>query len=312
MELNQLPVGEIGGERAKAAVYLADALAGLYGGEPTVSPIVGGRRAALVQLRVFNVGAYQAQRNDVGPSAGASRLSPYLRHGCISLGEAKQDALKKIGGARAYKFIQELAWRQFWQLQRERIGDRALNHDLEQPKVPLGDNPVPPEVEAGETGLVCMDTSVRSLHKTGYLYNHGRMWLAAYLIHHRKCAWQAGAQFFYRYLLDGDPASNSLSWQWVASTFSHKPYFFNRDNVEKYSKDSDTGDTYCTHCPAAKNNTCPFDAPYSVLGKRLFGSTYDNENGYAPSGKSGGRERGATGKNGNRGDMAARRPFKRG
>lgn len=296
MELEQIRAN-----RAEAADYAAGALRGLYGGDTTPSPIVGGRTAGLTRLRVFNVGAYEARRNDVGPSAGASILSPYLRHGCITLGEAKADAIQKIGGARAYKFIQELAWRQFWQLQRQRIGDRALNHDLEQPKVPLGDHPVPDDVEAGDTGLTCMDTSIRSLHQTGYLFNHGRMWLAAYLVHHRKCAWQAGAAFFYRYLLDGDPASNSLSWQWVASTFSHKPYFFNRDNVEKYSRDSATGETYCTHCPAAKNNSCPFDATYPTLGKRLFGPDYDTDNGYKPS----------AAKSGNR-DMAARRPFKRG
>ncbi|MBC8101132.1 MAG: DNA photolyase [Cytophagales bacterium] len=290
MELKQLSSRDVG-SRSEAAAYLAEALQGLYSGDPTPAPHPGGRQAGLTRLRVFNVGAYQARRNDVGPTAGASVLSPYLRHGCITLPEARRDAVEKIGSDRAYKFIQELAWRQFWQLQRERIGDRALNQDLETPKVPLGDGAVPDEVEAGETGLNCMDTSVRSLKENGYLFNHARMWMAAYLVHHRKVSWQAGAQFFYRYLLDGDPASNSLSWQWVASTFSHKPYFFNRENVEKYSRDPATGETYCTHCNAAKNHTCPFDASYATLGKRLFGPSYDNDNGYQRTGgdsKSGG------------------------
>ena len=295
--------------REANAAYVAEALNGLFQGEPTVSPFVGGRTEGMIRLRVFNVGDYQAKRNDVGQAAGASQLSPYLRHGCLTLGEARNDAVQKIGGARAYKFIQELAWRQFWQLQRVRVGDRALTQDLENAKVPLGDNPMPDDVEAGDTGLVCMDTSVGSLHRTGYLFNHGRMWLAAYLVHHRKVAWQAGADFFYRYLLDGDPASNNLSWQWVASTFSHKPYFFNRENVQKYSKD-ENGDTYCTHCPAAANNTCPFDASYAVLGKRLFGANYDNDDNYA-SGTRGKNQRGSGTNRGNR-DMAARRSSKRG
>ena len=265
-------------DRTEAAAYLADALSGLYAGEPTISPLPGGRTAGLTQLRVFNVGTYQARRNDVGPTAGASQLSPYLRHGCLTLPEVRRDAVTKIGSDRAYKFIQELAWRQFWQLQRERLGDRALYQDREAPKVPLGNGAVPADVEKGETGLNCMDTAVRRLKETGYLFNHERMWMAAYLVHHRKTQWQAGAQFFYRFLLDGDPASNALSWQWVASTFSHKPYFFNRENIEKYSRDPQTGASHCTHCAAAQNHTCPFDASYTTLGKRLFGPHYDNDN----------------------------------
>ena len=292
MELEQKPF--TGADRAAAAAYLADTLQGLYTGEPTPAPLPGGRTAGLTRLRVFNVSAYQARRNDVGPTAGASQLSPYLRHGCITLGEARDDAVRKIGADLAYKFIQELAWRQFWQIQRERLGDRALGEDLETPKVPLGNSPVPVDVESAETGLNCMDTSVRSLTETGYLFNHARMWMAAYLVHHRKVSWQAGAQFFYRHLLDGDPASNSLSWQWVASTFSHKPYFFNRENVEKYSRDPAIGTTYCTTCPAAKNNTCPFDASYATLGKRLFGPEYDNDNGYS-GGRRGGSQGGGRG-----------------
>ena len=303
MEIKQIKTTNQSEIRAETAAYLAEALSGLYRSEATISPFVGGRTEGLTRLKVFNVGEYQARRNDVGPTAGASQMSPYLRHGCVTLPEARHDAVTKIGGARAYKFIQELGWRQFWQLQRERIGDRALTQNLETPKVTLGDNPVPDEVERGETDLNCMDISIGSLHRTGYVFNHGRMWLAAYLVHHRKVSWQAGAHFFYRYLLDGDPASNNLSWQWVASSFSHKPYFFNRENVQKYSKD-ENGDTFCTDCPAAHNHTCPFDASYATLGKKLFGPDYDNNDGYN-TGRSAGK-RGA-----NR-DMAARRPSKRG
>jgi deoxyribodipyrimidine photo-lyase len=60
------------------------------------------------------------------------------------------------------------------------------------------------------------------------------MYLAAYVVHFRKVKWQAGARWFMTHLLDADIASNNLSWQWVASTFSHKPYIFNLDNVDKY------------------------------------------------------------------------------
>jgi deoxyribodipyrimidine photo-lyase len=108
-----------------------------------------------------------------------------------------------------------------------------------------------------------MDAFVAELTTTGYLHNHARMWPAAYLIHWRHVTWQAGARWFLQHLLDGDPASNNLSWQWVASTFSHKPYFFNKENLARY-----TNQRFCAHCPLARK--CPFDAPYEKLAQRLF------------------------------------------
>ncbi|MBC8135754.1 MAG: DNA photolyase [Fibrella sp.] len=300
MELKQLH-----GDRAETAAYLVEALADLYAGEPKPSPLVGGRTVGLQRLRVFNVAKYQSDRNAVGPTAGASLLAPYLRHGCITLTEAKNDAVEKIGSLAATKWIQELAWRQFWQLQYARYGARIFA-PMEEAKVPLGagnaDTPIPDDILDAETGLNCMDISLRSLYETGYMFNHARMWFAAWFVHFRKQPWQAGARLFYRFLLCGDPASNTLSWQWIASTFSHKPYFFNRGNVEKYSRDPATGNAYCTDCPAAKSHTCPFDATYETLGRRLFGDDYQGE------GDRGGGNRDF----GKRGDMASRRPFKRG
>ncbi len=83
------------------------------------------------------------------------------------------------------------------------------------------------------------------------------------MVHWRRVRWQAGARWFLRHLLDGDPASNNLSWQWVASTFSHKPYFFNRENLEKY-----TSGRLCRDC--ASRRECPFEGSYAELGQRLF------------------------------------------
>lgn len=98
---------------------------------------------------------------------------------------------------------------------------------------------------------------------TGWLHNHARMWMAAWLVHWRRVHWKAGADWFLEHLLDGDPASNHLSWQWVASTFSHKPYFFNRGNLERYSDGN-----YCHSCPSA--NSCPFEGSYDQLENQLF------------------------------------------
>jgi deoxyribodipyrimidine photo-lyase len=89
------------------------------------------------------------------------------------------------------------------------------------------------------------------------------MWTAAYLVHWRRVRWQAGARWFLQHLLDGDPASNNLSWQWVASTFSHKPYFFNRENLERYTKA-----VYCRDCPLY--GQCDFEGTYEYLEGKLF------------------------------------------
>ena len=87
------------------------------------------------------------------------------------------------------------------------------------------------------------------------------MYLASYIVHFRRIKWQTGAKWFLHHLLDGDVASNNLSWQWVASTFSHKPYIFNLENVDKYfGKLVDTS-------PLTNQ---PLHASYEALQARLF------------------------------------------
>jgi deoxyribodipyrimidine photo-lyase len=94
---------------------------------------------------------------------------------------------------------------------------------------------LPQDIREGRTGVAAIDNAVRILYATGYLHNHLRMWLASYVVHVRKVHWRAGADWLYGHLLDGDLPSNHLSWQWVAATFSSKPYLFNAENVAKYA-----------------------------------------------------------------------------
>jgi deoxyribodipyrimidine photo-lyase len=108
-----------------------------------------------------------------------------------------------------------------------------------------------------------MDGFVTELVTTGYMHNHARMWFASYVIHWRRVRWQAAAKFFLTHLLDGDPASNNLSFQWVASTFGAKPYLFNRENLEKY-----TDGKYCRGC--ARAGDCPFGKSYEQIDQELF------------------------------------------
>lgn len=94
---------------------------------------------------------------------------------------------------------------------------------------------VPDDIRRARTGIPVIDQAVRTLYATGYLHNHARLWLASYVVHLRKAHWRAGADWMIAHLLDGDLASNHLSWQWVAGTGSHKPYLFNASNVARYA-----------------------------------------------------------------------------
>jgi deoxyribodipyrimidine photo-lyase len=230
-----------------------------------VSPLGGGRAAALEALNSSDPSGYAFSRNYL--SGKVTRLSPYIRHGVLTLAEVRDHAFAHAAHPfHVSKFIVELAWRDYYQRLYAQMGDEVWQ-DREEYKTGFDarayDPELPREIEAGETGLACMDAFALELRDTGYLHNHARMWVAAYVVHWRRVQWQAGARWFLRHLLDGDPASNNLSWQWVASTFSHKPYFFNRENLEKY-----TNGRFCRDCPA--RSACPFEGSYAELSDQLF------------------------------------------
>ena len=136
------------------------------------------------------------------------------------------------------KLVFEFGWREFFQhVWSHQKNPDAILHDMHGQLPwpgPYADT-LPLDIREGCTGVAAIDNSVRILYATGYLHNHARMWLASYVVHVRKVNWRAGADWLYGHLLDGDLASNHLSWQWVASTFSSKPYLFNAENVLKYA-----------------------------------------------------------------------------
>ena len=217
----------------------------------------GGRYEALKRLNSIDAIAYNRNRNFINGSV--TKLSPYLRHGCITLKEAADSAREKFD-VHAEKFVFELAWRDYWRRVWYDMGDGIFS-DIEDPKVALGDKLMPDFIRQGITGLPCMDGFIRDLTQYGYVHNHARMWFAAYVVHWLKVDWREAADWFENHLLDGDKASNHLSWQWIASLFSSKPYFFNKENVARY-----TGEKYCTNCKV----NCPFDASYEELSDKLF------------------------------------------
>ena len=189
------------------------------------------REAALARLAAVRPGDYARSRNAI--DGAVTRLSPYITHGLLTLPEvlASQPGLNP-----QHKFVFELGWREFfahvWQHRGEAIFESL--HAGVLPDAAYASE-LPLDIRQARTGVPVIDQAVRTLYATGYLHNHARMWLASYVVHLRKVHWRAGADWLYGHLLDGDLASNHLSWQWVAGTGSHKPYFFNAENVAKYA-----------------------------------------------------------------------------
>jgi deoxyribodipyrimidine photo-lyase len=227
-----------------------------------VSPILGGYSAMKERLDQLDPVTYGRNRNYL--DGAVSKLSAYIRHGVITLREVLDEAKKKGSPEEIYKFVQELAWRDHWQ-RIYKAHPEWIWEDIEPYKTGYKAHEyafdLPDEIKEGKTKVACIDHFCKTLIETGYLHNHARMYLASYIVHWRRIRWQAGAQWFLEHLLDGDPASNNLSWQWVASTFSNKPYIFNLQNVQKYaSKDIDT---------SIENNQV-LAASYEELHERLF------------------------------------------
>jgi deoxyribodipyrimidine photo-lyase len=194
-------------------------------------PTLEAARARLAQVRPL---AYACSRNHL--DGAVTRLSPYLTHGFLSMPQVVQAVLAQHDLGMEHKLMFEFGWREFfhhaWRLDGEYIFSSL--HEGVLPESAYAAE-LPQDIRQACTGLPVIDQAVRTLYETGYLHNHARMWLASYVVHLRKVHWRAGADWLYAHLLDGDLASNHLSWQWVAGTGSRKPYLFNADNVARYA-----------------------------------------------------------------------------
>ena len=249
--------------REEMTAHLKEKLEGLYSTEPIPNEMIGGRTAALEALQNYTFAGY-GRRNFV--DANTSRLSAYLRHGMLSILEVADHARKNAKGRERDEFLKQLSWREFFGLVLEQEGTGVFEN-LEPPKYAVRwKAELPDDILEAKTGLPCVDAWTSNLIENGFLTNHERLWFAAYVTHFRKIDWKAGYRFFREHLLDGDIASNALSWQWVASTFASKPYFMNQENIQKYSSDR-----WCKTCKA----DCPFRKPYDQLEQELFGMRFD-------------------------------------
>ena len=160
---------------------------------------------------------YSTQRNfDFGPGKrkNVSCLSPYISHRLITEYEVVKKVLSKFPYQKVEKYIQEIFWRVYWKGWLE-LRPQVWTDFIEDLKGIEEDKNYQIAV-SGKTEIQCFNDWVNELKQNNYLHNHTRMWFASIWIFTLKLPWQKGAEFFMKYLYDGDAASNTLSWRWVA------------------------------------------------------------------------------------------------
>ncbi|MFM6915263.1 MAG: FAD-binding domain-containing protein [Aquirufa sp.] len=195
--------------------------------------------AVFERIDRFDPERYARSRNFI--HGGVSYLSPYLSRGFITVPQVVERLKERgLGIEQAEKFIQELAWREFYTRTWFQKGDQIFE-DIRHPQEGVLYSGLPAAVLHSSTGIQALDKHLATFPETGYLHNHLRMYLAAVTCNVGKYHWSAPASWLYYHLLDGDLASNALSWQWCAGTFSNKLYYANQENINKYAGTNQVG-----------------------------------------------------------------------
>lgn len=197
------------------------------------------REEVYAQIDRFDTQKYARSRNFI--TGGVSYLSPYLSRGFITVPQVVQRLKDRgIGLEQAEKFIQELAWREFYTRTWFQKGD-GIFEDIRHPQEGIERFGIPKAVLTASTGIEALDKHLASFSAQGYLHNHLRMYLSGTICNVAKYHWLEPAQWMYYHLLDGDLASNALSWQWCAGTFSNKLYYANQENINRYTGSDQRG-----------------------------------------------------------------------
>ena len=213
------------------------------------TPFQPTRAAALERLAKFAPQAgrtYAARRNfDLGPGKhdAVSQLSPYLRCRLITEEDVVRSVLAYHSPADAEKFIQEVFWRTYWKGWLEMRPEvwtqylSALDQHWNDVQTQSGLRARWEAACLGETEIECFNAWSQEIVTTGYMHNHARMWFASIWIFTLKLPWELGADFFLRHLFDGDPASNTLGWRWVAGIQTPgKTYLARTSNISKFTE----------------------------------------------------------------------------
>ena len=206
------------------------------------------REAGLRRLEAFasRAGArYTTSRNfDFGPGrrGNVSALSPYTRHRLVLEQELLETVLRRHSLTAAVKFVDEVFWRAYfkgwleqhpgvWVDYRMSVSKELATLDADSGLLERYQRAV-----AGNTGIACFDAWIDELVASGYLHNHARMWFASIWVFTLELPWQLGADLFYRHLIDGDPASNTLSWRWVCGLHTRgKTYLARAENISRFT-----------------------------------------------------------------------------
>ena len=240
-----------------AVDWVAEHLGDLCDEPPRASSIRGGQAAADAALAALDLTGYAARRSSVLPveRRGATRMSPYVRHGLLTLPQlwaAAKDAPWKD----REKYRDELLWQEYARHVYARLGARTRqDYRVEQPRPQRWPDPWPRE-------MACMGFVRDELETDGWLVNQTRMWVASQWSVRAGHDWREGEDALYRRLLDGSRAANRLGWQWTVGTGSGKPYGFSRWQVEKRAPQ------LCASCPL--NTACPVQEwPEAQTGARV-------------------------------------------
>ena len=202
------------------------------------------RAKAVHKLNNFvenNLSEYSKLRNfDFGPDnrSNISCLSPYITHGIINELEVIDKSLKKFSFLKNEKFIQEVLWRVYWkgwlELRPNVWSDYLIELDNFRDEFKNDQNYL--NAIEGKTDIDCFNQWIIELKENNYLHNHARMWFASIWIFTLELPWQLGSEFFMKHLYDGDAASNTLGWRWVAGVQTQgKHYLASEWNINKFT-----------------------------------------------------------------------------
>ncbi len=224
------------------------------------------RAAALARMEEFlpAAGSYAAERNYVRPGhENVSRISPWVQKRLLLESEIVAAARDRWSFPAVEKFEQEVYWRTYWKGWLEQRPAAWSRWCEAVPRLRASLNAEQSSTLAaalaGKTGIAGFDAWAQELVTTGYLHNHARMWFASIWIFTLRLPWELGAAFFIEHLLDGDVASNTLSWRWVAGLQTPgKTYVAKADNIAHYTD----GD----HAPEASQLA---SAPFAITEEPL-------------------------------------------
>ena len=243
------------------------------------------RASAIENLNRFvdqNLFEYSKLRNfDYGPDnrSNISCLSPYITHGVISELEVIKKSLSKFSFSKNEKFIQEVLWRTYWKgwLElRPNVWTDYLN-ELKKIREEFKDNQNYKNAIEGNTNIECFNEWIKELKETNYLHNHARMWFASIWIFTLDLPWQLGAEFFMKHLYDGDAASNTLGWRWVAGIQTQgKNYLASEWNIKKFTNNRFSNIKLNENAPPKTSNKTyaalklEFNSPQNLEEKNLL------------------------------------------